>query len=327
VAGDGARRGMQRLRRSGRWKWILVPPLLVASVLWILNASRPGGRPRGCLTECSTGARRAEGPLRVLSLNMLHGFPRFERLDDRLSLIAAEIKGIDADIVCLQEVPWSWRAGDGLRRLGELAGLNYVGLRANGNRWAILFEEGAAILSRYPLSDPFGEELKPTAGFFQHRVVLKATAATPNGKLDVYVTHLTHNNPEANQAQAAALKMLVERTARNPAIVAGDLNAKPGSPQIELLVPAWVDSYRAANPDQPGFTCCVDDLTAKDGGRPTGPLVERIDYVFLVPGAGREVRVKSAARIFDKPFPVDNGWLWASDHAGLLVEVDWGSGR
>jgi endonuclease/exonuclease/phosphatase family metal-dependent hydrolase len=310
----------------GRKKWSLIVAATML-VLWGLSASRPGSRAHGCASGCSTGGGRAEGPLRVLSLNMLHGFPRFRQLDDRLELIAAEIGRTGADIVCLQEVPWSWRAGDGLRRLGTLTGMNYLGLRANGNRWAILFEEGVAILSRFPLVDALAEELAPRAGFFQHRVVLKATAATPDGELDVYVTHLTHNNPEANRAQAAALQALVGRTARNPAIVAGDLNAKPDSAQIERLSSVWLDSYRAANPEDAGFTCCIDDLNARDGGAAGEQLAKRIDYVFLVPGASRDLNVRSATRVFDQPVRLDGGWLWASDHAGLLVELDWDLAR
>jgi endonuclease/exonuclease/phosphatase family metal-dependent hydrolase len=316
---------MTREGRRGHWRWGLLG--LVALTVWVLNASRPGSRATGCPSGCSASSERAEGPVRVLSLNMLHGFPSFERLDDRLTLIAAEIMRTDADIVCLQEVPWSWRAGDGVRRLGELTGMNYLGLRANGNRWTILFEEGVAILSRYPLTDPLREELKPRAGLFQHRVVLKATAATRDGELDVYVTHLTHNNPEANRAQAAALQGLVERTARNPAIVAGDLNARPESAQIERLAAAWVDTYQIANPDDAGSTCCVDEIATGDRGSAEGELDKRIDYLFLVLGRGPAVQVDSAALVFDQPFPVDGGWLWASDHAGLLVEITLNPGR
>jgi len=30
----------------------------------------------------------------------------------------------------------------------------------------------------------------------------------------------------------------------------------------------------------------------------------------------------NAQRLLASPFPQENGWLWASDHVGLLVELD-----
>ena len=157
-------------------------------------------------------------------------------------------------------------------------GLNYVYLRANGNRWAILFEEGEAILSRYPLRGVSFVELEPRAGFFEHRVALKATAETPRGDVDIIVTHLTHGDPQVNRGQVEALKEFVERAAAGrPTIVAGDFNALEDSSQVAGL--GWIDTYRASNPDDPGLTCCVDDLAAG----PAESLEKRIDYVFLVP--------------------------------------------
>ena len=132
-------------RRPRRWRYLLlVIPLL--AVGWVLSASRPGSHAEGCPDGCATAEPRRQGPLRVLSLNVLHDFPRFERLSERLDLIAAEILRQDADVVCLQEVPWHW--GSAARALAERTGLNYLYLRANGNRWALLFEEGEALLSR-----------------------------------------------------------------------------------------------------------------------------------------------------------------------------------
>ena len=61
-------------------------------------------------------------------------------------------------------------------------------------------------------------------------------------------------------------------------------------------------------------------LPAASVARPDEPLEKRIDYVFLVPGPG--VQIAAAERVFDQPFAVANGWLWASDHAGLLVQVE-----
>jgi endonuclease/exonuclease/phosphatase family metal-dependent hydrolase len=278
----------------------------------VFNISRPGARPQGCPSDCSTTTVRREGPLRIVSLNVLHGFPRFEYLEERLDLIAAEIDRLDPDLVFLQEVPW--HRGNAAQWLAEKAGLNYLYLRANGNRWAILFEEGEAILSRYPLRDPAWVELTPRAGFFEHRVALGATVATPWGDLRAFSTHLTHGDAETNRDQAASLKAFVDGSGDGLAVVAGDFNAVEGSPQIQTL--RWVDTYRLAHPGEDGFTCCVKELTAG----PDEIHDRRIDYLFLVPGAGH-VKVVSSRPILDHPLAVGSGWLRASDHAGLLTEI------
>lgn len=294
-----------------RHRWLIVLGLVLIAV-WVLNVSRPGVRPEGCPSGCATAAARREGPLRILSLNVRHGFPRFDHLEERLDLIAAEIRRLDPDLILLQEVPW--HRGNAAQWLAEQVGLNHLYLRANGNRWAILFEEGEAILSRYPLRDPTWIELAPRAGFFERRVVLGATAVTPWGDLPVFTTHLTHGDAETNRGQAASLKAFVDGATEGPALVAGDFNAVEGSPQIQTL--RWVDTYRMAHPGEDGFTCCVEDLTAG----PDGLLDKRIDYVFLVPGSG-QTRVIASHLALAEPFEVEPGWLWASDHGGLLTEV------
>ena len=294
-----------------RYRWLVVLGLLFIEV-WVLNVSRPGARPEGCPSGCATAMARREGPLRILSLNVLHGFPRFDYLDERLEIIAAEVRRLDPDLVLLQEVPW--HGGNAARWLAEQAGLNHLYLRANGNRWAILFEEGEAILSRYPLRDPAWIELAPRAGFFEHRVVLGATAVTPWGDLRAFSTHLTHGDAETNRNQAASLKAFVDGDGDVPALVAGDFNAVEGSPQIQTL--RWVDTYRLAHLGEDGFTCCVDDLTAS----PDELLDKRIDYLFLVPGVRRAEVVRSQP-ILVQPTALGSGWLRASDHAGLLTEI------
>jgi len=61
-----------------RYGW----PVLVAAALtvWALNVSRVGDRVEGCPEGCAVAGERRDGSLRVISLNMLHGFPRFDRL-------------------------------------------------------------------------------------------------------------------------------------------------------------------------------------------------------------------------------------------------------
>jgi len=193
---------------------------------WVLNASRVGGRVRGCPQGCATAPPRRDGPLRVMSLNVLHGRPRFEQLAERLVLIAEEIRLQDADIVLLQEVPWRLQLGSAAEILGESTGLNHLYLRANGNRWTILFEEGEAILSRYPLRDVTFRELEPRAAFFEHRVALGATAVTPWGDVRVFVTHLTNGEAEINHGQAMSLLSFVGAASDGVALVGGDFNAR-----------------------------------------------------------------------------------------------------
>jgi endonuclease/exonuclease/phosphatase family metal-dependent hydrolase len=313
--------GPQLARRPRRWLWLLLAVLLLLISLWVLNASQPGARAEGCPDGCATPSPRAEGSLRVLSLNMLHGFPRFAHLSARLDLIAAEIQRLDPDIVCLQEVPWHW--GLVAQGLAERAGLNYLYLRANGNRRAILFEEGEAIMSRYPLRDPVGTELDASAGPFEHRVALQATAATPWGDVRVVSTHLTHGDPAVNEAQVASLiGFVLGIDPGAPAVVAGDFNAREDSPQIGALYAAgWIDTYRAANPGDPGLTCCAGDLADPDQA-----LDKRIDYIFLVPGDG-SLQVADSRVVFDRALPGGDGWLWPSDHAGLLTTLTGESNR
>lgn len=306
-------------RRVTIWRYTgLAVGLLL--VVWLLNVSRPGTHVEGCPEGCVTSDFRQEGPLRVLSLNLLHGFPRFEHLDQRLDLVVDAIRRHDPDLVCLQEVPWHW--GNAARDLAEQTGLNYLYLRANGNRWTLLFEEGEALLSRYPLRDPIFVELQPRAGAFEHRVVLGATAVTPWSNVRVYVTHLTHGAPSVNEAQASALAAFVDRSGGLPALVAGDFNAREDSPQIQALLAGedsgntgWIDTYRAAHPTEAGHTCCVDDLH-----RPGEALEKRIDYIFFVPGT-TPGHIVASQRVLDRATNTDGGWLWASDHVGLMTTL------
>jgi endonuclease/exonuclease/phosphatase family metal-dependent hydrolase len=303
----------RRLRRSAGLA--LAAALLLAC--WLLNVSRPGTPAAGCLEHCSQPGETPDGPLQVMSLNMLHGFPRFERLRERLDLLAGEIRMREPDIVCLQEVPWAPHIGNAAQYLAERTGLNYVYLRANGNRWAILFEEGEAILSRYPLEDVTFTELQPRAGLFEHRVVLGATIDAPGGRLRIFVTHLTNGEPEVNRGQAQSLMAFVRSNSEGPAIIAGDFNAREGSLQIHAISQQAVDTFRATNPQLPGNTCCFDDLSSAS----SEGLEERIDYVFLLAPPEYDARALACERILDQALWAPTGWLRISDHAGLLATV------
>jgi endonuclease/exonuclease/phosphatase family metal-dependent hydrolase len=299
---------------------LLLLLLIVLAILYVFNASIPGKAAEGCPQGCATASARSAGPLRVVDLNMLHGFPDFKDLPLRIDLIASEIRRLDADVVLLEEVPWTRLTGNGAQSLAQKLGYNYLYYRAEGNRHLIFFETGQAILSRFPLKDTVTSVLPPQAGFFESRVALGATALTPWGEIPFFVAHLTDkkDDPGINRGQAASLKAFVEAHTTGLAVVGGDFNAQEHSPQIVALSNSWMDTYRALHPGDPGLTCCIDDLHAAPGE----PLVERIDYIFLAGKSGKSSRLVSAKHAFDQPFPVGAGWQWASDHTGLLVELD-----
>jgi len=304
-----------------RWKpkrlaWILGPLFLGALSLWVLNASRVGPL-ESCLADCAAMGETGRNRLRVMDLNVLHGFPRFESLSQRLNLIAQEIQRQEADLVCLQEVPWTLRLGSAARRLAKQTGMNYVYLPANGNRKTIFFAEGEAILSRFPLKGVDYIELQPRAGFFEQRVALKATAITPWGLVNVISTHLTTGGGEVNRSQAQTLKEYVASQSPQLTLIAGDFNAREDSAQILDLSREWVDTYRLANPDSPGSTCCVEDLGSSGGES----LQKRIDYLFIRPGERPIFEIVSSQVVLDQPFRSGDGWQWASDHGSLLTEL------
>jgi endonuclease/exonuclease/phosphatase family metal-dependent hydrolase len=296
--------------------WIITALILSLS-LWVLNTSRVGRGPEGCTKDCSIWQSSDDTTIRVLTLNVFHDHPRFEHLPERLDLIAKEIMRLQADIVCLQEVTWTWKTGHASELLARQVGMNHVYQRANGNRWTILFEEGASILSRYPLENVSFVELEPQAGFFEHRIALHATAVTPWGEVGVIVTHLTNGRPITNYDQTVSLKRFVEQTQEPLKIVAGDFNTTPDSPQVRLLMRDWSDGYLLANPADQDFTCCIDDLT--DGSE--GAREKRIDYIFLVNEDSTQYTVRTARRAFTQPFQTEDGYLWVSDHVGLLIEL------
>jgi endonuclease/exonuclease/phosphatase family metal-dependent hydrolase len=223
------------------------------------------------------------------------------------------LKKLDPDIVLLQEVPWTIKTGNVARYIATQLAMNHVYIRANGNRWAIGFEEGEAILSRFPLKDPRFRELHPKAGLFEHRVVLHVISTTPIGEVGIYVTHLTNGDEVVNLKQSKSLVNFASLDNTAFAIIAGDFNAKPTSTQIQAISSIWIDSFLKGDNENEGFTCCNDDLNQ----RKSFPN-KRIDYLFYSSNR-KELQVESSKQVFSHPYQVDDGWLWASDHLGLDV--------
>ena len=283
--------------------------------IWLLNVSTPGTKIASCLTTCAAEPPPLENTYDVVSWNILHGFPDFENLPERLDQVIAILQENSVDFILLQEVPFTLKTGNAAAYLAEQLGMNYVYVRANGNRFTIGFEEGAAIFSRYPLSRPQVHELVPSAGFFENRIVLQTIAKTPHGDIALYTTHLTNGDPVINQAQATHLQKIVAGTSTGMAIIGGDFNAHPDGPQIRSLLSSWLDSFTISSTTQYGNTCCLD-LSATN---PTDLLHQRIDYIFL------KFQDQESLTVLDyQALPITDNLLksWPSDHLAVWVSIE-----
>ncbi|MEW5987247.1 MAG: endonuclease/exonuclease/phosphatase family protein [Chloroflexota bacterium] len=221
---------------------------------------------------------RAESQtITILTSNLWHDWPRQRRLHERLEAFAGLVEQEQADVVLLQEVTRTpdlhvdeWLAG----RLGYA----HVYSRANGHEEAIGFEEGLAILSRFPLSDLHVQQLEPEPFPFVRRLALGATVQTPLGDLLAFSVHLSLLR-RMNVAQLGGLQSWVGGLAEGrPVVIGGDFNAHESAPQIRRAGRTWVDTFRHLHPAADGAT----HVLRWPWGAPLRR--QRLDYLFLQPG-------------------------------------------
>jgi endonuclease/exonuclease/phosphatase family metal-dependent hydrolase len=236
-------------------------------------------------------------PLRVASYNIHHGAGTDGALD--LERIARVIGAMRADVVGLQEVDRHWSERSDFvdqaawlsRRLGMRvvygANLDLDPLQPGQPRR----QYGTAILSRYPILS-WRNTYLPRFGDHEQRGLLEAVVTVRGTRVRVADTHLQHNDNLEREAQAARIVELLGPDPRRTVLL-GDLNAVPGTPEIETLTGVFVDSWAAVG-DGAGFTY------------PAELPDRRIDYVLASP----DVR-PVAARV-----PATD----ASDHLPVVVD-------
>ncbi len=262
----------------------------------------------------------------IATLNMLHGLPRFEYLESRKQLILEELRRLAPDVVLLQEVPVFRNREEQIGPwLAKGLGYDMAYGRANGRAF-LGFEEGEAVLSRYPIRDAQRHVLLPKPGLVENRIVLRAVIDTPLGMLEVYNTHFSHrvNRDPLRLKQAADLIRFLQNTYRFrelPAVIGGDINAFPDSQPTRLLIEGGlIDAAVQVDPAADGPTSWFRDITD-----PADSPRARIDYMFLYPeGAERSLTVSRCFRFLDRPFATPTGptgFLWASDHVGVFCEL------
>ena len=197
-----------------------------------------------CATVQETpGAAGGEpvGQLRVLTYNIHHGEAMDGKFDyERLAKVIMDLR---PDVAVLQEVDRGTRRASGVdqaKLLGELTGMY------SSFGQAMPYSDGQygeAVLSRFPIEKvevwplPFRPGQEPRAAL---AVVIKPENGLPEFML--VGTHLCHQSNETRLEQARQINRVLPADGERPVILAGDLNARPGSePMQELLAERWVD--------------------------------------------------------------------------------------
>jgi len=270
-----------------------------------------------------TGARAAPRPLRIVTINLLHGgmtselAGRDQHLEERLTMVVRELRTLDADVVGVQEASRGRRRGDVAARLASALGFHHVYAPA-APRWPLVsrvlgLEEGPAVLSRFPIVTSHAHPIDGCGGLYR-RVLVCAELATPRGPLEACSTHL--DGSDCHAERVASILGARPRTA--PLLLMGDLNATEQSKGIRNLIAALglVDTFRAANPAAPGFTVWQPVWLER-------PFASRrVDFILLAPGAHTRGRVVASRVVLNHPSRTQGRVLWPSDHYGVLSEVE-----
>jgi endonuclease/exonuclease/phosphatase family metal-dependent hydrolase len=236
-----------------------------------------------------------------MTFNIQHGTGIDRRLD--LGRQAKLIRASGVDLVGLQEVDrhYGTRSGfvDEAGWLGSALGMQVVyganvdldppapgrPRRQYGN--ALLCAGTVLDQENIPLPGAEGHEQR---GLLRARVDVRGTA------WQAYVTHLQHDDPAARLAQSRAIAAQLAGAPRT--VLTGDLNAQPGSPELDPLTEVLVDAWGAA-----GTGC---------GQTAPNPIpYRRIDYVFHSPDVS--TRHATVIRTFAARI--------ASDHLPVVVEL------
>ena len=255
--------------------------LTILIIVGFLNmVSRVGNEPHHCLINCSVNSVIEKRPLKIATLNTMHGYPEFTNLGPRFESIGKELNRLDLDIIFLQEIPWKKQIGLAVDILKDQTHMNYVYIRANGNYSLIRFEEGLAIFSRFSLRNPRFTEIFPRVNLFEHRAALAVIADTPYGPVNLVTTHLSWTKKhDADTTQIDSLLAFINTLKPHPTILAGDLNTHEKSKYLKTLNRDWIDVYRESNANNGGETCCLnhEQLSLDEAGR----FFIRADYIFL----------------------------------------------
>lgn len=242
------------------------------------------------------GCGHSHGQLRILTYNIHHGEGTDGRFD--LARIAGVINAQRPDLVALQEVDRRTTRASGVDQAAELArltGMNYAYGAAMEYAGG---EYGEAILSRFALASIENYILPWPDGSEPRALLVVQVEAKGIGPVTFGGTHLAHDSAVDRLEQATRINEVMGGKMGVATILAGDLNATPGSAPMREFDRHWMDAAPATGSAEPTY--------------PNIQPQRRIDYVLVRPRDGW--RVLEATVI--------EGEI-ASDHCSVLVVLEW----
>jgi len=218
--------------------------------------------------------------LRVVSYNI-------RTLRDDRSAVVRVLRGLDADVVCIQEAPRFWRWRSRCAALARESGLLYVGGGGTTGGTMMLASLRVDVQSsiEYRFSRTPSLHMRGAVAARVHRAGASLVVASVHLGLD-RDERARHRNE---------LVGLVDRFGSEVTVVAGDINERPDQPTWRTIAAEFADA--AAGDETPTFS--------------TADPRRRIDGVF-VRGPARV----TAYRIADDP-----DVLVASDHRPVVVDL------
>jgi endonuclease/exonuclease/phosphatase family metal-dependent hydrolase len=248
-----------------------------------------------------TDAGAVVRPLRVMTFNIQHGRGFDGHVD--LARTCQVIRDAGVDVVGLQEVDRhfgdrtgfvdqaDWLARELGMHVAYGAGTDLDPPVPGGARRQF----GNAILSAFPIVDRDNIRL-PRSGEHEQRALLRARIDVGGVSWQVHATHLQHDDPAERLVQARAIRRLLGTPTH--AVVLGDLNAQPTTPEIQALTDVLVDTWTVSG-DGPGHTSASPEPS------------QRIDYILHSPDA----RTCAAAVLTSTPATI------ASDHLPVVADI------
>ncbi len=242
--------------------------------------------------------------MRVATLNLRN---TADRWPVRRRLLVRQLVDLAPDVIGVQELRMlpdqaRWIVGEVGRRSG--GALRYRCHRQAKTGIAGLWE-GIGVLSRVPVVATAWLDLGA-----QSRVAQCVTVRAEGGLVDVYNTHLGLGGEVLRGGQARLLLDWMDRRPPLPTVLVGDLNARPGSPTIELLAGRLRSSHLHHHGREPDRTV---PTPLRRGAAGAGSV---LDYIFV----NDLLEVGDARLAFDEIDPGDPTLL-ASDHYGLVATV------